>query len=221
MTDRPIRVLIVDDDPLVRTGLAAILGSAPDLTVVAQAESGYGLQSLVDQHHPDVVLIDIRMPKVDGLTATRQLASRPGNPKVLVLTTFHLDEYVFGALEAGASGFLLKDTPPRQIIEGVRVVAAGQAILSPADTQKLVQRYASRAEDTRAATARARLQTLTQREREAANLVASGASNAEIASALVVTEATVKAHVSHILTKLGADNRVQVAICVHEAGLAD
>ena len=160
------------------------------------------------------------MPKVDGLTATRHLASRPGHPKILVLTTFHLDEYIFGALEAGASGFLLKDTPPRQIIEGVRIVARGESIPSPGATAKLVERYASRRGDTRAAAARTRLAELSDREREIAELVASGASNADIAAQLFVTEATVKAHVSHILTKLDLDNRVQVAIVVLEAGLA-
>lgn len=216
--ERPIKVLLVDDDALVRAGLALILGAAGDIEVVGEAESGHGLEALVDQTNPDVVLMDIRMPKVDGLSATRHLTSRPTHPAILVLTTFHLDEYVFGALEAGASGFLLKDTPPQQIIDGVRVVASGQAILSPADTHKLIGRYASRAEDAKAAAARQRLDALSEREREIAVLVASGASNSEIAAQLVVAEATVKAHVSHILTKLDLDNRVQVAICVHEAG---
>ena len=218
---QPIKVVIVDDDALVRAGLAMIIGAAPDLEVVGEADDGHGVGALVDRTHPDVVLMDIRMPKVDGLSATRVLAARPEHPAILVLTTFHLDEYVFGALEAGAAGFLLKDTPPQQIIEGVRVVAAGQSILSPVDTRKLIGRYASRAEDTRASRARARLDALSEREREIAVLVASGASNAEIAAELVVAEATVKAHVSHILTKLDMENRVQVAICVHEAGLLD
>lgn len=216
-----IKVVIVDDDALVRAGLAMILGAAPDIEVVGEAGDGHGLQALVDQTNPDVVLMDIRMPRVDGLSATRQLTAQPGHPAVLVLTTFHLDEYVFGALEAGAAGFLLKDTPPQQIIDGVRVVAAGQAILSPTDTHKLIGRYASRAEETRTARARSRLDALSEREREIAVLVAGGASNAEIAADLVVAEATVKAHVSHILTKLDLDNRVQVAICVYEAGLLD
>lgn len=216
--DSPIKVLIVDDDALVRAGLAMIIGAAPDLQVVGEAGDGHGLQALVDQTCPDVVLMDIRMPRIDGLTATRQLTSQASHPAILVLTTFHLDEYVFGALEAGASGFLLKDTPPTQIIEGVRIVAGGQAILSPADTHKLVSRYASRGADAKAAEARRRLDALSEREREIAVWVARGASNAEIARELVVSEATVKAHVSHILTKLDADNRVQVAICVHEAG---
>ncbi|MDO5500849.1 MAG: response regulator transcription factor [Propionibacteriaceae bacterium] len=218
---RPIRVVIVDDDALVRAGLAMIIGAASDLEVVGEADDGHGLQALVDRTNPDVVMMDIRMPKVDGLTATRLLAAQPDHPAILVLTTFHLDEYVFGALEAGATGFLLKDTPPQQIIEGVRVVAAGQSILSPVDTRKLIRRYASRAEDIRASRARERLAALSEREREIAALVAGGAANAEIAAELVVAEATVKAHVSHILTKLGMDNRVQVAICVHEAGLLD
>ncbi len=215
----PIRVIIVDDDPLVRAGLAMILGSADDLEVVGEAGSGHGLGALVDEVNPDVVLMDIRMPKVDGLTATRHLVGRQEHPAILVLTTFHLDEYVFGALEAGASGFLLKSTPPLEIIEAVRIVAAGQAILSPVDTAKLIRRYATRAEDARAAASRSRLGELSAREREIAVLVASGASNADIAARLVVAETTVKAHVSHILTKLDLDNRVQIAICVHDAGL--
>lgn len=212
-------MLIVDDDALVRTGLAMILAAASDIEVVGEADSGAGVLTLVDRTHPDVVLMDIRMPTVDGLSATRLLNARPDPPHVLVLTTFHMDEYVFGALEAGASGFLLKDTPPMQIIEGVRVVASGAAILSPVDTRTLVTRYASRARDTRGVRARSRLEALSERELEIAVLVAGGASNAEIAAELRVAEATVKAHVSHILTKLGLANRVQVAICVHEAGL--
>lgn len=219
VTGRTIRVLIVDDDALVRTGLAMILAAASDIEVVGEADSGAGVLTLVDRTHPDVVLMDIRMPTVDGLSATRLLNARPDPPHVLVLTTFHMDEYVFGALEAGASGFLLKDTPPMQIIEGVRVVASGAAILSPVETRTLVTRYASRAQDTRGVRARSRLEALSERELEIAVLVAGGASNAEIAAELRVAEATVKAHVSHILTKLGLANRVQVAICVHEAGL--
>lgn len=214
-----IRVVIVDDDALVRAGLTMIISAAPDLEVVGEADDGYGLTALVDRTRPDVVVMDIRMPKVDGLTATRVLTQRPGHPEILVLTTFHLDEYVFGALEAGAAGFLVKDTPPQQIIEGVRVVAAGQSILSPVDTRTLIERYTRQAGDARASRARARLEALSAREREIAVLVARGASNAEIAADLVVAEATVKAHVSHILTKLDMDNRVQVAICIHEAGL--
>lgn len=214
-----IRVVIVDDDALVRSGLSVILGSAPDIEVVGEAGDGHGLEALVDAVHPDVVLMEIRMPKMDGLSATQHLTARPDHPKILVLTTFHLDEYIFGALEAGASGFLLKDTPPRQIIEGVRIVARGESILSPGDTAKLVSRYASRGEGTRSAAARARLEALSEREREIAVLVASGASNAEIAGQLWVTEATVKAHVSHILTKLDLENRVQIAIAVLEAEL--
>lgn len=216
-----IRVLLVDDDALVRSGLSAILGSAPDIEVVGEAGDGHGLEALVDEVRPDVVLRDIRMPRLDGLSATRHLTARPGHPKILVLTTFHLDEYIFGALEAGASGFLLKDTPPRQIIEGVRIVARGESILSPGDTAKLVERYASRREETRSAAARSRLAALSEREREIATLVASGASNADIAAGLFVTEATVKAHVSHILTKLDLENRVQIAIAVLEADLTD
>lgn len=214
-----IRVVIVDDDALVRSGLSVILGSAPDIEVVGEAGDGHGLEALVDAVHPDVVLMDIRMPKMDGLSATQHLTARPDHPKILVLTTFHLDEYIFGALEAGASGFLLKDTPPRQIIEGVRIVARGESILSPGDTAKLVSRHAARGEGTRSAAARARLEALSEREREIAVLVASGASNAEIAGQLWVTEATVKAHVSHILTKLDLENRVQIAIAVLEAEL--
>lgn len=216
-----IRVLVVDDDPLVRAGLAMILGAAEDIEVVGEAADGAGITELCQQVRPDVVLMDIRMPRVDGLAATHAVRALDPAPAVLVMTTFHLDAYVFGALEAGATGFLLKDTPPRRIIEGIREVAEGRAILSPEDTHALVTRYASGATDGRARQARRRMELLSEREVEIALLVAEGLSNAEIAAGLVIAEATVKAHVSHIFTKLGLENRVQVAILAYRAGLLD
>jgi DNA-binding NarL/FixJ family response regulator len=202
------RLLIVDDEALVRAGLKMILESADDLEVVAEADDGADAAAMVRQHRPDVVLMDIRMPRLDGLAATREVQALPDPPKVLVLTTFDLDDYVFRALQAGASGFLLKDTPPRELVQAVRVVAAGDAMLSPAVTDR--QR-----------TARERLTALTDREREVLAAVARGLSNADIGRELFMSEATVKAHVSRVLVKLDATNRVQVAILAHDAGLLD
>lgn len=213
-----IRVLLVDDDALVRSGLSTILGMVDDLEVVGECSDGLEVADAVREKNPDVVLMDIRMPGMDGITATATLTAGENPPRVLVLTTFHLDEYVFGALEAGASGFLLKDTPPREIAEAVRVVAAGQAMLSPADTRKVIERFADRSLDGRRMAALDRLEALSDRERQVAIEVARGASNAEIARGLFLSEATIKAHVSHILTKLDLSNRVQLAIMAHDAG---
>ena len=215
------RVLLVDDDALVRAGLRMILESAPDLLVVGEAADGADVPDAVAAHRPDVVLMDIRMPRVDGLTATATLLARPDPPKVIVLTTFDLDDFVFRALEAGAAGFLLKDTPPLELVGAVRVIAAGEAMLSPTVTRRLISRFA---DDPRAARRRAamtRITTLTEREREVLLEVGRGAPNSEIASTLYMSEATVKAHVSKLLVKLGAANRVQVAILAHDAGLLD
>lgn len=212
-----IKVLVVDDDALVRAGLTTILTSAGDIEVVRELGDGVGVLSEAERLSPDVVVMDIRMPRVDGLAATKLLTAVAGAPKVLILTTFHLDEYVFGALEAGASGFLLKDTPPVQMIDAVRVIAAGEAMLSPADTRKVIDRFAGRLTDQRRIQARARLEALSVREVEIARAVERGLSNAEIAREFVLSEATVKAHISHVLTKLGVPNRVQVAILVHDA----
>ena len=220
----PISVVLVDDDPMVRTALSMILGGAPEVTVVGQAEDGRHGLSVIAEHSPDVVLMDIRMPRLDGLAATEELV-RTGSPsKVIVLTTFDADDEVMRALQHGADGFLLKDTPPDRILEAVRLVAAGQSILSPSITARVLQsvRGAARrgADDSREA-ARTRLAALTERELEVARAVGAGRSNAEISGELYLSVATVKAHVGRILDKLAAENRVQVAIVVHEAQLGD
>jgi DNA-binding NarL/FixJ family response regulator len=176
---------------------------------------------MVRQHRPDVVLMDIRMPRMDGLAATRQVQELPDPPKVVVLTTFDLDDYVFRALQAGASGFLLKDTPPRELVQAVRVVAAGDAMLSPAVTRRLIGHFAADQRTDRQRIARERLTALTDRESEVLAAVARGLSNADIGRELFMSEATVKAHVSRVLVKLDATNRVQVAILAHDAGLLD
>jgi DNA-binding NarL/FixJ family response regulator len=213
------RVLIVDDEALVRAGLKLILESADDLEVVAEAEDGADVVEAVQRHRPDVVLMDIRMPRLDGLAATTRLQSLPAAPKVVVLTTFDLDDYVFRALQAGASGFLLKDTPPRELVQAVRVVAAGEAMLSPTVTRRLIGHFAADGRTDRQRTARERLAALTERELEVLAAVGRGLSNAEIGRELYMSEATVKAHVSRVLVKLDATNRVQVAIVAHDAGL--
>jgi DNA-binding NarL/FixJ family response regulator len=248
MTKPATRILIVDDEALVRAGLRMILSAAEDLEVVAEADDGADAVAAVRAHRPDVVLMDIRMPRLDGLAATRQVLadarptdrqptdrqptdrqptdrrlsdrrSRGRPPAVIVLTTFDLDDYVFRALEAGASGFLLKDTPPRDLVRAVRVVAGGEAMLSPSVTRRLIGHFADGGTSSRQRAALDRLQALTAREREVLVAVAAGRSNAEVGRELFMSEATVKAHVSRVLTKLDATNRVQVAIVAHEAGL--
>jgi len=216
-----VRVLLVDDDALVRAGLQMILSSADDLQVVGEAENGAQAVEAVAAHRPDVVLMDVRMPVMDGLSAAKAITSRPAAPAVVMLTTFDLDEYVFQALQAGATGFLLKDTPPRELLAAVRVVAAGEAMLSPTVTKRLVGHFAADASNPRRREATQSLQLLTDREREVLGAVGQGMSNAEIGRALFMSEATVKTHVSRLLTKLGAHNRVQVAIVAHDAGLLD
>jgi DNA-binding NarL/FixJ family response regulator len=216
---RRLRVLLVDDDPLVRAGLRTILSSADDLEIVGEAADGAAAVIAVGTHRADVVLMDVRMPGVDGITATERIAVLPDPPKVIVLTTFQLDEYVFGALRAGASGFLLKDTPPADIVGAVRLVADGQAMLSPSVTRTLIDHYSADTAASRRTAAENALQPLTDREREVAAEVGRGRSNAEIAARLYMSEATVKAHVSHVLTKLNVTNRVQVAIMMRDAGL--
>jgi DNA-binding NarL/FixJ family response regulator len=214
-----IRVLIVDDDPLVRAGLSMILSGDEEMSVVGQAADGREVPDAVTRCRPDVVLMDIRMPGVDGLTATEALRGRPGAPEVLVLTTFDADEFVLRALRAGASGFLLKDTPPAQIRDAVLRVAHGEATLSPSVTRQLIAHVASGAPPERGRAA-GLLDRLSVREREVALAVAQGRSNAEISTQLHMSVATVKAHVSRVLTKLDLNNRVQVALLVHDAGLA-
>ncbi|MEU7613582.1 response regulator transcription factor [Micromonospora sp. NPDC049204] len=213
----PIRVVIVDDDPLVRGMLTLMLDGADGIVVVGEAADGATAITAVDRHKPDVVLMDIRMPGVNGITATERLRRRHRPPEIIVLTTFDTDEHVVRALRAGASGFLLKDTPPEQISQAVRAVAAGNPMLSPGVTRRLMQRVASGAASQERA--RERLALLTPRERDVVLAIAQGRANAEIASELLMSVTTVKAHVSHILTKLDLDNRTQIALLAHDGGL--
>lgn len=218
----PVRLLLVDDDPLVRSGLSLILGGSPDLEVVGEAADGAAALEAVATHAPDVVLMDIRMPVLGGLEATERLLAQPDPPAVLVLTTFDADDHVLRALAAGAAGFLLKDTPPDRIVEAVRRVARGEPALSPSVTRQLIGRVragAARDPGARTAAARRRLQPLTERELEVAEAVARGLSNADVAAELHLGVPTVKTHVGRLFTKLGVDNRVQIAILVIEADL--
>ena len=212
-----IKVLLVDDDPLVRAGLRIILSSAEDLQVVGEADDGARVLTAVREHRPDVVLMDIRMAEMDGITATAALRRLDPPPQVIVLTTFQADEQVMSALRAGANGFLVKDTPPAEIINAIRVVATGDAIISPSVTRTLLSHFGDAQTSERRRSAVQRLAGLTDREREVAAAVASGASNAEVAASLFMSEATVKAHVSRLFTKLNVVNRVQIAIVVHDA----
>ena len=212
-----IKVLLVDDDALVRAGLRIILSSAEDLAVVGEVDDGAGAVAAVREHRPDVVLMDIRMAQVDGITATAALRRLDRPPQVIVLTTFHGDDQVMSALRAGASGFLVKDTPPAQIINAVRVVASGDAIISPSVTRTLLDHFGDAGSSERRRTAAQRLAALTDREREVAAAIGAGASNAEVAASLFMSEATVKAHVSRLFSKLDVSNRVQIAIVVHDA----
>ncbi|OLF15226.1 response regulator [Actinophytocola xanthii] len=214
-----VRVLVVDDDPLVRAGLAMVIGGSPDLTVVGEAGDGSEVAAAVDAYAPDVVLMDIRMPTLDGHAATEQLRARPDPPEVIVLTTFDADEHVLRALRAGASGFLLKHTPPAEILRAISRVAAGEAILSPTVTRQLIAHLSDTGAAARQRHATTALDQLSEREREVAIAVGRGKSNAEIAGELFMSVATVKAHISHILTKLDLNNRTQVALLAHDAGL--
>ncbi|WP_084500116.1 response regulator [Brevibacterium album] len=214
---RPVRVAIVDDQAMVRQGFGALLEAQPDLTVVGSAEDGSEVVDLVRRTQPDVVLMDIRMPRMNGLDATRAIHAMPGegHPRVVILTTFDADEYVFAALRAGASGFLLKDATADELVSAVRVVAAGDALLSPSVTRTLIADYASRP----APRSGAVLADLTERELDVMRLVAAGRSNAEIAEELVVSEQTVKTHVSRTLGKLGLRDRTQMVVTAYESGL--
>ena len=216
-----IRVLVVDDEELVRTGLRLILDAEPDLTVVGTAEDGAQAVDRVRELRPDVVLMDIRMPGLDGLAATRQILSGPDTSacKVVVLTTFDVDEHVYEALRAGASGFLLKDVPAEQLAHAVRVAAAGEALLAPSVTRRLITAFTRRAPARAPATRPPGLTDLTTRELEVLELLAEGLSNAEIGARLFVGEATVKTHVTRILTKLGVRDRVQAVIVAFRAGV--
>ncbi|TDB92659.1 response regulator transcription factor [Actinomadura sp. 7K534] len=214
-----VRVLIVDDDPLVRAGLTMVIGGSPDIAVVGEAGDGSEVAAAVDAYAPDVVLMDIRMPTLDGLAATERLRARPDPPEVIVLTTFDADEYVLRALRAGASGFLLKHTPPAEILRAIARVAAGEPILSPTVTRRLIAHLSDTGAAARQQHAITALNQLSEREREVAIAVGRGKSNAEIAGELFMSVATVKAHISRIFTKLDLNNRTQVALLAHDAGL--
>jgi len=217
-TPAPIRVLVVDDQELVRLGFCVILDAADGITVVGEAANGEAAVSQVAAHAPDVVLMDIRMPGMDGLEATRQITrGAAAVPKVVMLTTFDLDDYVYEALRAGASGFLLKDSPRHDLIAAVRAAAAGDALLAPSVTRRLIEAFARRPPET--SPSPSQLASLTARERDVLLLLARGRSNAEIASVLVVSEATVKTHVGNLLAKLGLRDRVQAVILAYETGI--
>jgi len=217
-----ISVLLADDQPLLRRGFRMILEAEHDLTVVAEAGHGDEAVDLACRHGPDVVLMDIRMPGTDGIEATRRITAADASVRILVLTTFDLDEYAFGALRAGASGFLLKDVRPAELVTAIRTVAAGDAVISPRVTRRLLEEYAQVLPLTAAQRAQRypQLSALTEREREVLIAVAQGLSNAEIAASLFVSEATVKSHVGRILAKLGLRDRVQVVVLAYETGLA-
>jgi len=213
-----IRVAVVDDQALMRDGFSMILEAQDDITVVGDADNGRSGLDLCRGTHPDVVLMDVRMPEMDGIEATRLIAADPGlRTKVLVLTTFDLDEYVFAAMRAGASGFLLKDTPARELVNAVRVIAAGDALLSPSVTKRLIEAFAQQPEPE--ATTATLPSDLTDREREALELLACGLSNREIAARMFVGEATAKTHVSRLLSKLGVRDRVQAVVLAYETGV--
>jgi DNA-binding NarL/FixJ family response regulator len=214
----PIRIVIVDDQDMIRSGLRLLLESESDIEVVGEAGTGSQALEVAHWRHPDVVLMDVQMPGMDGLEATRRLVAGEPRPRVVVLTTFDLDEYLFGALRAGASGFVLKNAPADELIEAVRVVARGDALLSPSVTSRVIASFATRrvpADEAR------RLAGLTDREREVLLLVARGLSNAEVADRLVLGEATVKTHLSSVFAKLGLRDRVEAVIFAYESGLID
>ena len=212
-----IRVLIADDQALVRGGFRMILDAQQDIEVVAEAADGRQALACVREHEPDVVLMDIRMPELDGLQATRRLLHDDHTTRVLILTTFDLDEYVYEAMKAGASGFLVKDVRPEQLADAVRVVATGEALLAPTITRRLIEQFVRRPPPT--AGAPATLSELSERELEVLRLIARGLSNGEIARSLFVSEATVKTHVTHILQKLTLRDRVQAVVLAYESGL--
>lgn len=214
-----IRVLVADDQALVRAGFAVIIDSSGDLQVVGEASTGKEAVSLARELDPDIVLMDIRMPEMDGLEATREIlaADKEDHTRVLVLTTFDADEYVYGALRVGASGFLLKDTEPEDLLAAIRVIAAGEALLAPSVTRRLIAEFASR--PAARGSSPAALDILTEREREVLALIAEGLSNAEIAERLVISPATAKTHVSRIMTKLAARDRAQLVVIAYESGL--
>ena len=217
--DDVIRVLVVDDDPLVRTALSVMLSSADDIALVGEAADGEQAERAIEEHAPHVVLMDIRMPHVDGLVATERIRSVADAPHVIVLTTFDADDHVLRALRAGASGFLLKDTPPPDLLRAIRLVAAGEPMLSPAVTRRLIAHVTDSDATARRDRANQLLTRLTDREREVAVAIAQGKPNAQIATELFMSIGTVKAHMTQVLMKLELDNRVQVALLAHDAGL--
>ncbi|MET8578166.1 response regulator transcription factor [Streptomyces sp. NPDC005012] len=217
-----IRVMLVDDQALLRTGFRMVLDAQPDMEVVAEAGDGEEALRVLAAARPDVVLMDVRMPRMDGVEATRRVCAEADAPKVLILTTFDLDEYAFSALRAGASGFMLKDVPPGDLLAAIRAVHSGDAVVAPSTTRRLLDRFAPMlpgAPDERSRARDEELARLTAREREVMVLVAQGLSNGEIAARLVLSEATVKTHVGRILTKLGLRDRVQVVVLAYETGL--
>ncbi|MFD3980635.1 response regulator [Streptomyces griseus] len=218
---KPVRVVIVDDDQLVRMALRLVIDGEPDLTVVAEAADGNAAVIVVDEQRPDVVLMDVRMPGLDGLGATREILARAAPPRVLMLTTFDSDDLVLGALRAGALGFVLKDTPPQRILDAVRAVADGSPVLSPAATARVIAAatgpLSSHARDATRRAARERLSALTEREHETARAIADGLGNPEIAQRLNISVATVKAHTGSLFSKLAVQNRVQIALLVRDA----
>ena len=218
---KPVRVVIADDDQLVRMALRLVVGGEPDLTVVAEAADGDAAIAAVDRERPDVVVMDVRMPGRDGLSATREILARPSPPRVLMLTTFDSDDLVLGALHAGALGFVLKDTPPARIADAVRTVAAGNPVLSPTATAKVIAAatgpHSAQARRSTREAARRRLSTLTEREHHTARAIADGLGNAEIAERLHISIATVKAHTGNLFTKLALENRVQIALLIRDA----
>ncbi len=214
----PVRVLIVDDDPLVRSGLGLMLGGADSITVVGEAGDGSEVLAAIDRHRPDVVLLDLRMPRVDGLEAMALVRAQPSPPRILVLTTFDTDDHVLRALRTGAAGFLVKDTPPADIVRAIELVAAGESMLSPTVTRRLIDRLAGEAgADALRREAVARLQALSERDRDIARGIAAGKPNAAIAQELHLSVATIKSHVSALLAELSLDNRVQIALMVQDA----
>ncbi|MFE7213397.1 response regulator [Streptomyces sp. NPDC001698] len=214
-----IRVMLVDDQVLLRTGFRMVLAAQPDMEVVAEAGDGVEALQVLRATAVDVVLMDVRMPKLDGVEATRRICSEPDPPKVLILTTFDLDEYAFSGLKAGASGFMLKDVPPGDLLAAIRSVHSGDAVVAPSTTRRLLDRFAPMLPTAGQKPQHKELQRLTEREREVMILVAQGMSNGEIAARLVLSEATVKTHVGRILTKLGLRDRVQVVVLAYETGL--
>jgi DNA-binding NarL/FixJ family response regulator len=214
------RVLVVDDQTLVRAGFCFLVDASPDLEVVGEAADGRDAVAIARETHPDVILMDIRMPHLDGIEATRQILSDPeaGHTRVLILTTFDLDEYVYAALRAGASGFLLKDSPPEDLLEAIRVIAAGNALLAPSVTRTLIEEFAKQIAPN--AVDESILELITPREREVLCCIARGRSNSEIAEELHMSAATAKTHVSRLLSKLGARDRAQLVVIAYETGLA-